>query len=332
MLKILSILCLIMACNKAPTTHLIKHNNKIGGLSGLFYKDKTLYAVTDRGPNSPKMDVDGDGIEDRTFYVPKYVPLVVKFAQDLKSIKTIIPLKLKGRGATGLPNLSDLDESAFDQKKNKLPFDPYGIDPEGIAIDDQNHIWLCEEYGPSLVEFDEKGYFIRRILPIGSKRLGEKRLPEFLDKRRKNRGFEGITFYNGKLYFVLQSPLFKNSRENYLLSFDPKTNESQYYIYRMHKKGKKLGAITHLKENEFLVLEQNGKTGDKSWQRIYKITLQGPEKEVKKKKFLKLNLSEYEKIEGLSLIDKSLFIIEDNDFAPLKDGSEGLTRLFEYNL
>src|SRR5262249_35178690 len=119
---------------------------------------------------------------------------------------------------SGVSNIPNLDEAPFDPNGNPLPYDPYGLDTEGIAYSPRtNTFWLSEEYRPSLVEVTLDGTILRRIVQNGQKSLFVnatnipilETLPAVFGNRVRNRGFEGVTIPpNGKyLYTANQSPL-----------------------------------------------------------------------------------------------------------------------------
>ncbi|RYZ78336.1 MAG: hypothetical protein EOP06_29240, partial [Proteobacteria bacterium] len=74
-----------------------------------------------------------------------------------------------------------------------------------------------------------------------------------------------------------------------------------------------------LPDGSFLVIEQNSVAGEKAIHNIYRVT-PGNDGELVKKTLLvnlvELGLSNFEKVEGLALVDnKTLALVTDNDFA-----------------
>ena len=39
-------------------------------------------------------------------------------------------------------------EVALDMNLNSLGYDNDGVDSEGISVDEDGNIWICDEYGP----------------------------------------------------------------------------------------------------------------------------------------------------------------------------------------
>lgn len=105
----------------------------------------------------------------------------------------------------------------------ELILDPYGGDFEGILKDENGNFWMCDEYRPSIYQFDANGLLIKRLVPAGTADLtipilgfslgagfyGQETLPSVYKKRRANRGFEAIAYdqEEGIIYAFIQSPI-----------------------------------------------------------------------------------------------------------------------------
>ncbi|HJR21185.1 MAG TPA: esterase-like activity of phytase family protein, partial [Dongiaceae bacterium] len=160
----------------------------IGIGSALFHmpgdpKDE-FWALTDRGPNIDCGDAEkiagmtlaqacgGDG-EAKLFPRPDFVPSIVKVKLngDGTFVTTDwIPLKdAAGKTITGLSNplKTAKTEAAFDKDGRQLPFDPNGLDTEGLVRLKDGTFWIGEEYGPSLVHVAADGKIIERLVPQG---------------------------------------------------------------------------------------------------------------------------------------------------------------------
>ncbi|MDN4594309.1 esterase-like activity of phytase family protein [Polycladomyces subterraneus] len=205
------------------------HGIRAGMGSGLVHlpedPENVYYTITDRGPN---VEVKVGDEKRRTFPLEKFTPTIYKVTVRHGEMRVIqsIPLKLKkGQDPvtgtdriTGLPNVPQSDETPYNREGTKpLPFDPYGLDTEGITYNPRDHtFWLCEEYRPSLVHVKQDGTILERIVPKGEAKNAlapyipvKERLPSVFSKRNQNRGFEGVTVTpDGKwLYTMVQSPL-----------------------------------------------------------------------------------------------------------------------------
>lgn len=309
-----------MSNSPAVGTTMAGQKLRLGGFSGLQFtqeKDGALYfqTVTDRGPNG---EPSGG---DRPFLIPDYTPMVVilKAESATKDLSVAAEIKLKkkdGTALTGLPN-NRLEENPTDVFGLYYSVDPQGLDIEGLSIDKNNGgWWMADEYGPSLVYFSSEGQMQRRFMP------GQE-LPRMYAERKSNRGFEAVISHSGKVYGFLQSPLPKETSPEgefaRIVEADSETMKTTAeYFYLFAKGNDKIGDAVAIDAKNFLVLEQNGKTGAKGQKYIFKITLGESDQMVKKVLIADLKetaFNDVEKIEGLAFIDhKRLALIYDNDF------------------
>lgn len=282
-----------------------------GGFSGLKFigRDQTtdspeFYTLTDRGPNAEAIETK-NGNTKRPFLNPLFQPMILKIRAHLptKSIQILdkIPLFIKHQVPfSGRPNISPQmaiskkfqDEIPISMNGEKLDYDLMGIDPESIAIDNNNRFWIGEEYRPSILVFDNKGIMIKRLIPARSfepKLFIQKcqlnkdqvldSLPEAYKFRKLNRGFEALGYYNKKIFVMTQSPLEPTNTINKniirILVLDSNTFfPIAEYLYSIdHNKADKIGDLVMLSETEFLVIEQNGKLKNKPVFHIYKVDL-----------------------------------------------------------
>jgi hypothetical protein len=114
-----------------------------------------FWMITDRGPNG---QIKVDGKNRRTFWVPEFNPTIIKVKLEANSVRVMEILPLVGRSGkpvTGLPNLKELDETPYDYTaKEVLPFNPNGLDTEGLVRTTAGDFWIADEYSPSLVRAD----------------------------------------------------------------------------------------------------------------------------------------------------------------------------------
>ena len=293
---------------------------KLGGFSGLQFvetKGDTLLfqTITDRGPNGVLNDID------RSFLLPEFSPAIVFLRANLKSkeLSVVAEIKLKkndGAPLTGLPN-TRLEENPTDVFGLYYSVDQQGLDIEGLTFDGEGGWWVADEYGPSLVHFNEEGKMIRRLTPNNE-------LPRMYGDRKTNRGFEGIAKFENKLYGILQSQLPKEQLDmdgafTRIVELDLETYKtSAEYFYMFEKGNDKVGDMIAINSKNFLVIEQNGKSGINSQKYIYKITIGESDQLVKKTLIADLKntpFNDVEKIEGLAIIDtKRLAIVYDNNY------------------
>src|SRR5205823_6332370 len=115
--------------------------------------------ITDRGPNGTAEGAAGANAR-RTFPLQQFCPSIVrlKLAESEIRIMEFIPLAdSSGKLITGLSNVEG-DERLYESADSKepLPFDPNGVDPEGIRLFPDGRFLVCDEYGPSILVVNPK--------------------------------------------------------------------------------------------------------------------------------------------------------------------------------
>jgi hypothetical protein len=299
-------------------------NIPMGGFSALLFdrvENKKMYfwTITDRGPNG----LDQDGA--RPFLLPLFSPLLVQLSvntddstfkiESIRNFKSGDELPLTGIPPTG--ESAKRYETALDINGNTIKPDPDGYDPEGLCRI-QNHFYVSEEYGPDLLQFDTDLNLTRRWAPDDG-------LPLELSERKINHGLEGLTCSDQYAYLMMQSPIKNKHEKNKirLIKFDPEKEKviKQYYYPIDKTVADKIGDLTLIKDEQFLVIEQNGKLGSEKGVRVlYKVDLHKADSKgnLKKEALLDLNsvgLAEVEKIEGIAVIDSTtIALVNDNDF------------------
>ena len=207
-----------------------------------------FWMLTDRGPNG---QIRVDGSNRRTFWVPEFNPTILRVKTEEKAIRILETIPIvgqSGKPVTGLPNLKGIDETPYNYSaKEILPFNPNGLDTEGLVRASAGDFWIAEEYSPSLIHLDRNGRVLKRYIPEGLNLEGTdypvaQALPAIYGKRKINRGFEGIALSADEkmLYLVLQSPLLNPdrktgdvSRNTRLLVFDIASERvTAEYVYR----------------------------------------------------------------------------------------------------
>jgi hypothetical protein len=217
----------------------------VGVGSGLFHVPgdpaDEFYGLTDRGPNIdcsaseeitgvPTAQACGGDDKAKLFPRPDFVPSIgkLKLNED-GTYATTDWIELKdaaGKTITGLSNplKAAKTEAAYDTNGKQLPFDPNGLDTEGLVRLADGTFWIGEEYGPSLVHVAADGKIIERLVPPGVdkdlsgatyKVTGS--LPAILAKRQLNRGIEGIALApdESALYAIVQNPLANPDADAY---------------------------------------------------------------------------------------------------------------------
>jgi hypothetical protein len=170
----------------------------------------TFWMMSDRGPN-------GQPGGRRTFLVPEFAPVLVHVKVRGSAVDILEALPIVGQtgiSPSGLPNLAT-DEAAFNFDATvPLSVNVDGIDPEALVRTRGGAFWLVEEYRPSLLHLDASGRITNRIVPVGAGLAGTnypvtESLPALLNKRRANRGFEGLALSadGATMVAAMQSPL-----------------------------------------------------------------------------------------------------------------------------
>ena len=225
---------------------------KLGGVGSDLWRSPSdppgqYWMVTDRGPNG---QVRAGGKNRRTFPVPAYSPLILQVQVDGGNVEILSSLPIAGqsdRPVTGLPN-DEIQEIPYGfDAQTQLPYNPSGLDVEGLVRTPAGEFWTVEEYAPSLVRIDAAGKVVRRYVPQGVEIAGADypiapSLPGILKTRSSNRGFEGLTLSpdGTTLYLAIQSPLANpnpktgnKSRNVRILAFDVQTERvTAEYVYR----------------------------------------------------------------------------------------------------
>lgn len=280
----------------------------LGGFSGLHFEgvDPTTGAwnfIThpDRGPNADTDDVDTDGVKERPFALPDFQAEWTRFSLDPATgeiaLGTRTPL-FRTDGTTPITGIANLlgqedglaytDEEPVDLNGNDLPLDPFGADFEGIVRAADGTYWMCDEYRPSIYHFAANGNLIARYVPEGSNDFGSvvgtEALPAVFAQRRKNRGFEAIALWEGKVYAFIQSAIdvpdttndanSKASSIVRIVEFDiaTETTTAVYYYVQEGDGSDKVGDAVAMGPGEFLVLERDSAIGPDSQKAVFRIS------------------------------------------------------------
>jgi hypothetical protein len=261
-------------------------------------------------------------------------------------------VKLKLASTTLLT--TETDQPLIGAFPQKGPAKGVPFDPEGMRVGPKGTLFIADEHGPSVGEFDERGKRLRSFA------LPAKFLPKKLSGRQPNRGFEGLALSpdGKKLFALLQSPLIQdggamnqNGRSGVncrLLELEIATGRSREFVYVLDSADHGCNEILAITDRAFLVIERDHIAGkDAKLKRIMRIDLAGATDvsaverlpagslpatiaPVKKTLFLDLLDPKFklagrdlpEKFEGLALGPdlpdgrKLLLISTDNDFQP----------------
>ena len=244
-------------------------HNRLGGLSAIEYSgaDDKYYVLSDRGPKDGSLR-----------YVCRWHTIELKLPQEGKHegsarlVGTTLLTAQDGKPYVGIA-------SAFD------PQGPDGnrrFDPEGLRRAPSGNIFLSDEYGPMIIEFDSSGHAVRSLPvparyqikhPSASK---DEEIANNTSGRIANAGFEGlaITPDGKRIYALEQLPLLQDAKPGKsgkpqglncrLLEIDLKTDATREFVYRLEDHHNKTCEILAAGDDMFLVIERDGQAGDKA--------------------------------------------------------------------
>jgi hypothetical protein len=255
-------------------------HNQLGGLSAIDYSgaDDLYYVLSDRGPK--------DGI--------------VRYHCRWHTIELKLPQEGRGRASARVVGATLL--SATDGKPLigiASAFDPNGpdgnhrFDPEGLRRSPTGNVFLSDEYGPMVIEFDSSGHALRS-LPVPARyqiahpaATKEEEIARNTTGRIANAGMEGLAISpdGSHVYALEQLPLLQDTKAGKkgkrqglncrLLDFDLKSGGTREYVYPLESHHTKLCEILAAGDGKFLVIERDGEMGDKAaFKKIIAIDLQ----------------------------------------------------------
>jgi hypothetical protein len=244
-----------------------------------------FYLLSDRGPNYD------DGKDTKAFVQPAFVPRLGRFKLENGELTQVARIEMSNKERkplSGIPPLIGLGgtgETSLGSDGKILRSDPEGVDPEGIVALKDGGFWISEEYGPSLLHLDRTGRTLERYSPFTG---GAFALPQVLQKRRANRGIEGLTLLPDRktIVAIFEGPLDnpkdagRKSTSTRLLRYDIKTGASSQFVYLQDAVDNRNSDIVSIDKDHFLVIERDGNMpGDSAkpavTKRVYKIDLTG---------------------------------------------------------
>ncbi len=241
--------------------------------------------VCDRGPSD-----GGASFACRMHFVDIVLKGEAKPELKISLIETVMLKDEAGRSLVGVA-------TAFDPAK---PAATLRFDPEAVRVGRDGSIFISDEYGPYIYQFAPTGKRLRSI-PVPKKFLiANPRADEDAEiaanqsGRVTNKGMEGlaITPDGRKLVGAMQAPLIQDGGRKAmctrLIEIDIASGASREFLYPMAKSGLGLSEILAVNENEFLVIERDGKSG----------------KEAREKKIVRIDVSKATDISSTARLPK----------------------------
>ncbi len=255
-------------------------HNLFGAIGGLEHLEGNNYlALPDRGP------LDGDSQFQCRFH---QIELTVTPGKSPTAGFRLLQTSML-KTEKGLPLVGALQ--AFDVK---TPSRSLRFDPEGARVSSAGSVFISDEYGPFLYEFDLEGSR-KRVFPtpkefvIAHPSADPKQEDELNSTGRSaNGGWEGIALTpdERRLVLAMQKSLLQDrdvvegnrmrSPVVRLFEVDLYSDSRRQFVYRLDDDKNGISELLAVSNDEFLILERDGLGGvDAKTKRIYRIMIKG---------------------------------------------------------
>ncbi len=249
-------------------------HNRLGGFgSAIAYtgRGNRYVLVPDRGPN--------DGNVPYRCRMQFFDIALVKDKLTAALVDTVMLRDSSGENFIG-------PSSALGKTKAGTPL---RLDPEGVRVGKTGSIFISDEYGPYVYEFDRMGHRLRSLPIPAYFQIAHPHADQKIEKRDNttgrlpNKGMEAlaITPDGTKLYGCMQSPLIQDgggkSTSVRILEIPTQGGATREFLYPLAEPRVAISEIVAINDRQFLVLERDGKTppGAKKFKKLFKIDLAG---------------------------------------------------------
>src|SRR5262249_45732675 len=145
---------------------------------------------------------------------------------------------------------------------------------EGIRVsNDRRHVYISDEYGPYVYEFDRLSGVRTRVYSVPAKlavsrlsSMGADEITGNTSGRVANKGMEGLAITpNGKMLVgAMQSPLLQDGGTDTgqnvrIVTIDIKTGATKEYAYHLDTVKTTVSEILAINDHEFLIDERDSK-------------------------------------------------------------------------
>lgn len=299
--------------------------NRLGGIgSGLAHLGGDYFlALPDRGPNAADYDDCSDALDNTTSYIDRFqtmhlslqpsdpgsalpftlTPMLVGTTL-LSSPTPLVYGNGCGVAKSGVPALNFINHTHyftgrsdnFDPSRTSGDANDARLDPESIRVsNDRRHVFVSDEYGPYVYEFDRVSGARERTYALPAKFFvahlsanGNTEISGNTAGRVSNKGMEGlaITPDGRTLVGAMQSPLIQDGGDakggvTRIVTIDVASGRTHEYAYQLDTGTKTtISDILAINDHEFLVDERDGKgradtLGSKAaFKRLFRIDLQ----------------------------------------------------------
>jgi Esterase-like activity of phytase/IPTL-CTERM motif len=248
--------------------------------SGIAYTGQGVrfIVVPDRGPNANAYNA---AIDDTTSYQARFQEIDLVISGTTITPRVVKTTLLTNQAGTPLTGLS----SGFDATNSSasLRFDPEGVRVSG----DGQSVFISDEYGPFLYQFDRTSGRRLRVFDIPAKfkianptAQSATEISGNTSGRVSNRGMEGLAISpdGTTLVGLMQNPLLQDGGRNgvnvRMVVFSIATGAVRELVYQLDNASLGVNEITAINSTEFLVVERDGRAGAAAQvKKIYRINI-----------------------------------------------------------